>query len=46
MSDETIPQAEAVAMALQWANLDYVRHAISLGAFLSALKAFSLFSRR
>ena len=44
MSDENLPQSEAVATALQWANLDYVRHAITLVAWLAALKAFALLS--
>jgi hypothetical protein len=44
MSEETLPQSEAVPLALQWANLDYVRHFIGLIALLAALKAFSLFS--
>jgi hypothetical protein len=34
---------EAVAIATTWANLDYVRHAIVLVAWLAALKAFSVF---
>ncbi len=46
MSNETVPQSEAVPMALQWANLDYVRHFIGLVALLAALKAFSLFNAR
>ena len=45
MNDETLSQAEAVALALQWARLDYVRHAIGLAAWLAALKAFALQSR-
>jgi hypothetical protein len=42
---ETLPEAEVVAMALQWERLDYVRHAIVLAAWLAALKAFSLLSK-
>jgi len=34
--------AESVATAVQWANLNYARHAIVLAAWLAALKAFSL----
>jgi hypothetical protein len=33
---------EAVAIATTWANLNYVRHAIVLVAWLAALKAFSV----
>jgi hypothetical protein len=44
MSDETIPQMEAVATALQWARLDWVRHAIDLMAWLAALRAFAIFN--
>lgn len=35
----------SVAAAERWANLNYVRHAFVLGAWLAALKALSLFSR-
>lgn len=42
MSAEPPPASEAVAMALRWENLNYVRHAISLGAWCAALRAFSL----
>ncbi|MGH6800238.1 MAG: hypothetical protein ACRECZ_02260 [Methylocella sp.] len=34
--------SESVTKAIQWANLNYVRHAIALAAWLAALKAFSL----
>lgn len=34
--------ADSVATAVRWANLNYVRHAIVLAAWLAALKAFSL----
>jgi hypothetical protein len=34
--------SESVATAVQWANLNYLRHAIVLTAWLTALKAFSL----
>ena len=33
---------EAAAVATTWANLNYVRHAIVLAAWLAALKAFSV----
>ena len=41
MSD-TLPQTEAVSMAMQWGRLNYVRHAIVLVSLLAALRAFSL----
>jgi hypothetical protein len=34
--------SESVATAVRWANLNYVRHALVLTAWLAALKAFSL----
>jgi hypothetical protein len=34
--------SESVATAVRWANLNYVRHAIVLAAWLAALKAFSI----
>lgn len=40
MRAEDLLESEATAMALQWANLNYVRHAIVLTAWLAALKAF------
>lgn len=43
MNNETMPQTEAVATALQWARLDWVRHAIDVAAWLAALRAFALF---
>ncbi|HEX7126600.1 MAG TPA: DUF1772 domain-containing protein [Thermodesulfobacteriota bacterium] len=46
MRDDTMPQPEAVRLALQWANLNHLRHAIVLVAWLAALKAFSLSSER
>jgi hypothetical protein len=39
---ERADSPEAVGTAATWANLNYVRHAIVLLAFLAALKAFSL----
>jgi hypothetical protein len=38
-----LPESEAVARAMQWGQLNNVRHAMSLVAWLAALKAFSLF---
>jgi hypothetical protein len=35
-----------VDAAVQWANLNYVRHTIVLAAWLAALKAFSLLYRQ
>jgi hypothetical protein len=46
MRDGTLPNSESVALALQWVNLNYVRHAIVLVAWLAALKTFSLLSER
>jgi hypothetical protein len=43
---ENLPESEAVSTALQWANLNHVRHAIVLAAWLAALKAFSLLYER
>ena len=40
-----LPGSEAVAMASRWDQLNYVRHAMTLTAWLSALKAFSLLSK-
>jgi hypothetical protein len=45
MSDETLSQSQAVAMAVRWGQLNYLRHAIVLVAWLLALKAFSLLGR-
>lgn len=46
MGDESIPPAEAVATALQWARFDWMRHAIDFVAWLAALRAFGLFHAR
>ncbi|MGH7845825.1 MAG: DUF1772 domain-containing protein [Candidatus Binatia bacterium] len=46
MRAESFSQPEAVAIATQWANLNYARHAILLAAWLAALKAFSLLGSR
>jgi hypothetical protein len=42
---ESLAESEAVAMALQWANLNYVRHALTLSAWLASLRALSLLGR-
>jgi hypothetical protein len=42
MSDETLSELKAVAMATQWGNLNSLRLIIVLIAWLAALKAFSL----
>jgi putative effector of murein hydrolase LrgA (UPF0299 family) len=34
---------ESAAIALRWAHLNYLRHALVLGAWLTALKTFALF---
>lgn len=38
-----VDSPESVALATRWSNLNYVRHAIVLAAWLASLKAFSLF---
>jgi hypothetical protein len=38
--------AESVAVATRWWNLNYLRHAIVLAAWLAALKTFALFHRQ
>lgn len=42
MNDDNLPQADAVAMAVRWGQLNYLRHVIVFAAWLLALKAFSL----
>jgi hypothetical protein len=37
-----LPQAEAVATALQWVSLNHLRHALVLAAWLASLKALTL----
>jgi hypothetical protein len=44
--DDAMPQSQAVAIAAQWVNLNYARHAILLAAWLAALRTFSLFYAR
>jgi hypothetical protein len=36
------PELNVKAVALRWVRLNYVRAALSLGAWIAALKAFSL----
>ena len=43
MRPDTASDPEAVAIATRWAELDYLRHAITLAAWLLALKAFAVF---
>jgi hypothetical protein len=45
MSDATLSQSQAVAMAQTWGQLNYWHHVIVLVAWLLALKAFSLSGR-
>lgn len=45
MSDETLSQSEAVAMASCWGQLNQLRHVFVLVAWLLALKAFSILGR-
>ena len=42
MCDEALEQSKAVARALQWVRLSYIRHAATLVAWLAALRALSL----
>jgi hypothetical protein len=42
MGGEAFQQSDAVARALQWVRLSYVRHAATLAAWLAALRALSL----
>jgi len=46
MNDESLPQSKSAAIAVQWVNLGYIRHALVFIAFLAALKAFSVFGRQ
>ena len=39
---QTPDSAESVATAMRWENLNYLRHALVLTAWLAGLKAFSL----
>lgn len=40
-----LPEPEAVAVATEWAQWNYVRHAFTLAGWIAALKAFSLWGR-
>ena len=42
--DRAIAQPDAVASAVQWGQLNYIRHALVLLALITALKAFSQLS--
>lgn len=42
ISDDNMPQAQAVVTAVRWGQLNYLRHVIVLVAWLLALKAFSM----
>jgi hypothetical protein len=44
MANQMVP-SEAVQMARQWQNLNSLRHAAVLVAWLLALKAFAAFQR-
>ncbi len=46
MNDENLSRSQATAMAVQWGNLNHLRHVIVLIAWLAALKAFSLSGAR
>jgi Domain of unknown function (DUF1772) len=39
----SVPEADAVSMALQWKNLNHIRHIASFTAFVTALKTFAVF---
>ena len=43
MQDQVMPNAQATAMFEQWIRLNYLRHAITLGAFVTSLKTFKHF---
>ncbi len=45
LTDERLPQSEAVIAAIQWVNLGYLRHALTLVAWISVLQAFSQMRR-
>jgi Domain of unknown function (DUF1772) len=45
MGTENLPEAEVKAALSQWRRLNYGRHALTLGAWLAALKALSLPTR-
>lgn len=43
---EDLPESDTVSTALQWADLNHLRHVIMLTAWLAALKTFSLLYER
>src|SRR5262245_21749692 len=45
MNSPTMSASESVTKATQWINLGYVRHAATFTAWLTALRAFSLYSK-
>jgi hypothetical protein len=45
MNSQTMSASESVTKATQWVNLGYLRHAATITAWLTALRAFSLFSK-
>ena len=46
LTSGSMPEAEAVATALRWQNLNVVRHVPSASAFLLMLKTFSVLYTR
>jgi hypothetical protein len=45
MRGDAFEQSEAVAKALEWVRLGYIRHMATLAAWLAALKALSLMGK-
>ena len=43
INDPALAPDSATSMAVQWIRLNYFRHAISLAAWLAALRTFSIF---
>ena len=41
-----VESPESIAIAARWSNLNYLRHAIVLTAWLASLKAFALFHQQ
>jgi hypothetical protein len=41
LMESGIPQAEAVAAALQWKNLNYLRHTLVFAAWIASLKTLT-----
>lgn len=47
LMESGIPQAEAVAAALQWKNLNYIRHTLVFAAWIASLKTLTeIYTRR